>query len=86
MQRVADAIVSMAGRRGIACKIYLDDVIIIAPDQATCVSHFKILQGILADLGLPESIDKIQPPSTCVTWLGIQLDSSKMSLSVPAHK
>lgn len=86
MQRVADSIVAMAGRRGIACKIYLDDVIVIAPDKETCAKHFNTVRDILAELGLPESVDKIQPPSTSVTWLGIMIDSLRMTLSIPNEK
>lgn len=71
---------------GIACKIYLDDVIVVACDKDTCVKHFAIVRELLADLGLPESVEKIQYPSTCVTWLGIRIDFQNMSLSVPETK
>lgn len=61
-------------------------MIVIAPDKDTCAAHFSIVRGILAELGLPESIDKIQAPSTCVTWLGININSESMSLSIPSDK
>lgn len=86
MQQVAEAIVAMASRRGVACKIYLDDVIVVAADRETCARHFRIVQDILAELALPESVDKIQPPSTRVTWLGINIDSGNMTLSIPHDK
>lgn len=86
MQRVADAIVHMLGQRGVTARIYLDDVIVVSPDHESCVRDFACVQSLLEDLGLPESVEKVQAPSQCVKWLGVLINVANMSLSLPEDK
>lgn len=86
MQRIANAISEMLSRKGITSRVYLDDIIIVSPDQESARQHFQVAQTLLHDLGLPESVDKRQPPSTVVTWLGVQINSEHMSLAIPHEK
>ena len=37
-------------------------------------------------LGLPLAKQKLQPPSTCVTWLGIEVDTASMELRIPPDR
>lgn len=86
MQRVANAIVDMLARRGVTALVYLDDVIVVSHDQESCMRDFTIAQNLLKDLGLPESVDKVQLPSQCVKWLGVTINATDMTLSLPLEK
>ena len=86
MQRAADFIVRALRREGIEGAMYLDDLIIVAPDHTTATQQYHRVRSLLAELGLPEAEDKAQPPSTCVTWLGMNIDSCEMTLSIPQSK
>lgn len=86
MQRVANAIVRMLKERDVTAKMYIDDLIILSPDKEKADRDLEVAQKLLRDLGLPEAPDKVQSPSTRVTWLGVVIDSEKMSISVPQDK
>jgi hypothetical protein len=47
---------------------------------------FEKLGWLLFDLGLGESIKKAVPPTTQITYLGVQFDSIQMTMSVPPEK
>ena len=66
--------------------MYLDDVVVVAPDHPTAVVQYDRVRAFLAELGLPEAIDKAQPPASHVRWLGIQVDAANMTLSIPHDK
>ena len=86
MQRVADAIVAILAKHGITAYMYLDDLVVVATDMASATAQYTIARDLLAELGLPEAFDKSQPPSTRITWLGIEVDSIKGTLTIPAEK
>ena len=61
---------------------YIDDLIYIGlPSKIYQSYHF--LLSLLKDLGLEVSDSKLVPPSTCVTCLGIQVDTVNKMLSIP---
>lgn len=86
MQRIANAIVRMLRDRGVIAKMYIDDLILISPSRERAEQDLRIAQELLKDLGLPEAPDKVQRPSTRVTWLGVDIDSVSMTISVPHEK
>lgn len=86
MQRVATAIVRMLRDRGVIAKMYIDDLILVSPTREKVCHDLEIAQALLHDLGLPEAPDKVQPPSTKVTWLGVEIDFVSMTISVPKQK
>ena len=64
---------------------YIDDLIYIGlPSKIYQSYHF--LLSLLKDLGLEVSDSKLVPPSTCVTCLGIQVDTVNKTLSIPQKK
>ena len=64
---------------------YIDDLIYIGlPSKIHQSYHF--LLSLLKDLGLEVSDSKLVPPSTCVTCLGIQVDTVNKTLSIPQQK
>ena len=86
MQRVAEFIMRILRREGMQGAMYLDDIIIVASDEASATLQYERVRHLLAELGLPEAVDKTQPPSQVVTWLGIQIDAGNMVLSIPQEK
>ena len=86
MQRVANLIVRVLTGEGIKTRMYLDDLIAVAPTRAEAQHQYARVQALLRELGLPEAADKAQPPSTQVKWLGIIINSVDMSLSIPDGK
>ena len=54
--------------------------------QSRALQSSEAMATLLEDLGLEESTDKYHPPSTSMPYLGVQFDSEKMTMSVPADK
>ena len=66
--------------------MYLDDLIVIATDKATCYPQFHIIKQLFQNLGLPEATEKNQPPVKVVRWLGITINGHNMTLSILTDK
>ena len=86
MQRVANLIVRVLTQEGMSARMYLDDLIVVAPSKAQAHSQYLRVQHLFRELGLPEATDKTQTPSTAVRWLGIDICSDDMTLSIPKVK
>ena len=86
MQRIARAIVRILESKGVTCKMYLDDLVIIARNHEECVKAFQIARELFQELGLPEAEEKTQYPSSAARWLGINVDAANMMLSIPPEK
>ena len=85
-QRVADFIVRALMREGITACMYLDDLIVIAPDAITAYIQFDRVRDMFKALGLPEAVAKTQPPSHKVTFLGIEINTRDMTLAITKQK
>ena len=86
MQRVADFVVGILTREGMRAKMYLDDLIVVARTYEEASAQYKRVSSLLAELGLPEAGDKTQLPARQVRWLGIDISSTNMTLSIPQEK
>ena len=64
---------------------YIDDHIYIGLPLEIHDSY-KFLLSLLQDLGLEASDSKLVPTTTCVTCLGIQVDTIHRTLSIPQEK
>ena len=85
--RLSNAIVRMMARRGFHSVVnYLDDFLIIGNTQAECQQGLITLIRLLHSLGFNVSWKKVVSPSQRVTFLGIELDSTTMSLRLPSDK
>ena len=63
---------------------YLDDFIIVAPpDSPQCQSSLSILDRECQALGVPHKRDG---PTTCLTYLGIEVDTRAGQLRLPSDK
>lgn len=78
--------VEVLEKKGIYARVYLDDLIIIAEDKKKATEHYEYVINLFQKLGLPVANDKLQPPSHSVEWLGININSSTMTLSIPEKK
>ena len=86
MQRVADTIVACLASAGVTAHMYLDDLVVVAPTLQVARAQYETARDLLARLGLPEAMDKSQPPATLIKWLGINIDSVAGTMSVPSDK
>ena len=86
MQRAADMITRILEREGIRARMYLDDLIVVAESREVAHIQYERVRDLFHELGLPEAEDKVQPPATKVRWLGIDICSVSMSLSIPDDK
>ena len=64
---------------------YLDDFLIFGPPASSdCYQFLQIACSICADLGF--TAHKIEGPTSCITFLGIEIDSVTAQLRLPAEK
>ena len=84
---ISNFIVRCMARRGFDCIVnYLDDFIVVAPDFETCQSIQMELISLSGSLGFIVSWKKCSSPSTFCRYLGIDIDSTTMQLSLPDDK
>ena len=66
---------------------YLDDYFTLGPPASpVCAQSLHAIQNAANDIGIPLAPKKIEGPSTCLTFLGIELDSDQMTARLPANK
>ena len=65
---------------------YVDDLGGVEKNLDRATAAYNKLNWLLSDLGLKESLKKAEPPTTCITYLGVEFDSIKMTMSVPPDK
>ena len=66
---------------------YLDDFIVIGPPGSLhCQDAMETLDRVCITLGVPIADHKRDSPTTCLTFLGIEVDSVANELRLPADK
>ena len=66
---------------------YLDDFITVgSPGSMECAANIAVTLSTCAWLGVPIASDESEGPSTCITFLGIEVDTQKMELRLPEKK
>ena len=66
---------------------YLDDFLILGkPNSQECQTGLQRLTGLCTHLGIPLAEDKLEGPSTVLTFLGIELDSTALQARLPEDK
>lgn len=66
--------------------VYLDNFLIISKCKCICAEALRILIQLLRKLGFMIHLGKVVDPTTCITFLGIELDSMAMTLCLPEMK
>lgn len=83
---LADAAQWLIRTRGVTCCLhYLDDYFFVEPPH-TPAKALAIATNTLAELGIPLAPDKVEGPTTRLSFLGIELDTIAMTASLPKHK
>ena len=65
---------------------YLDDYIFVAGDINPARLHKSTLLNVFTRLGIPVEQSKLEGPSTCLSFLGIEVDTGCLQLRLPNHK
>ena len=65
---------------------YLDDFIVVGNTYAECLESRNILTGVLETLGFEVAWKKVTEPDMSTTFLGININSETMSLTLPQDK
>ena len=66
---------------------YLDDFLFAGPPQAdTCRDSLAGAESLCSQLGVQTKVEKRTPPTTCITFLGIELDTVAQTARVPPEK
>ena len=56
------------------------------PASSTCARNVRVIQEVLATLGIPLAEDKCEGTSSMLTFLGIEIDTQKMVLRLAQEK
>ena len=85
---VAYALMWIMSCQGLTAGIhYLDDFLFFGRPQASeCDENLAKALSICNELGVPVATNKLEGPTTCLTFLGLQLDSQDGIISLPAVK
>ena len=85
---IADALEWVIKREGVQKLFhYLDDFLIVAPPASKqCEEDLQKLLVIFDRLHIPVAASKLEGPTECLTFLGIEIDTQVMVLRLPASK
>lgn len=64
----------------------LDDFLIVAQSAATCANYLHKFLSVCSEIGIPMAPEKTVGPVTCLTFLGIELDTVKQEARLPKDK
>ncbi|XP_044146965.1 uncharacterized protein LOC122935270 [Bufo gargarizans] len=80
-------VVAWLRSRGIRLIIYLDDILLLAQDRQTLLSHLELTSSLLTGLGFLINYDKsVLTPARIMEFLGFSVDSVTETLSLPTTK
>ena len=72
---------------GVRLIVYIDDILVIGKSPDEVRNHVEALIALLEGLGFIVNMEKsVLTPSQHIEFLGLQLDTSNMCLSLPGHK
>ncbi|XP_018496867.1 uncharacterized protein LOC108864903 [Galendromus occidentalis] len=80
-------VASKLRQQGVVVIVYLDDFLLMADSPARLADHVTTTTDLLTSLGYTVNFEKSAlSPSQRVTYLGYEIDSTTMQLSVPPEK
>ena len=65
---------------------YLDDYLMGHQQLQQCTHAFFTMQAVSKEIGLPLSPKKLVPPTQCLNFLGLGMDTIRMIITVPEDK
>ena len=84
--RLSKAIQRFMCKRGFKTIVYLDDWLVVGDSKEECTTAMRSLTALLRDLGFYIAYSKMEGPSKCLTFLGIEIDVKGGILRLPATK
>lgn len=84
--RLTDSICRYMRKRNVTCYSYLDDIICISKDFDTGIRDQLLLISVLRNLGFYVAWSKVQSPTRCCTYLGIELDVQNRQMRLPRDR
>ncbi|KAJ8297896.1 hypothetical protein KUTeg_024427 [Tegillarca granosa] len=68
-------------------KHYLDDFFLAGkPNTNQCQQSMQLFSSMCDEIGVPLAHDKTIPPSTVLTYLGLEINTIKMTVKIPFEK
>ena len=84
---VADAIRWILARQGVSKSLhYLDDFVLVAHSWSSVECQKQNVLSLFATPGIPVEPSKLESPSCCLTFLGIEVDTLAFQLCLPSQK
>ena len=85
--RITQSVRRMMKRKGFSrIIVYLDDFLVVGRTFKECQLAYDTLCSLLLELGFAISPGKLVPPCQKLTFLGVVIDTSTLSLSLPQSK
>ena len=84
--RLSQAVKAMMAARGYDIVAYLDDFLIVSDTREKCLTGLNTLLTLLRALGFHINYSKLEGPGQRLVFLGITLDTAKMTLEIPQNK
>lgn len=85
-QRVSNAVAYIMGQAGFLVLAYLDDYGASEPTNERASQSYHHFRTVAKSLGLQLAEEKCVPPTQQIEWLGHEIDSTKMTVAIPAKK
>ena len=83
---VADAIQWILVQKGLKILHYLDDFILVSGSFEEADLQKQLLIDTFKTLGVPLETSKLEGPATCLTFLGIEFDTTTLQIRLPPQK
>ena len=85
---MADLLAWILQKQGVSELLhYLDDFLTMGPPSSDiCQQNFDIIQRACTQLGVPLGVEKVERPTTLLSFLGITIDTVKMEARIPNNK
>lgn len=82
-QDVTSSIAEHLRALGVTLLVYIDDFLVIGPTAAACQHGYDLLLRYISDLGLTANTAKCVPPTQCLEFLGVTLDTVRCEARMP---
>ena len=84
---VADALQCIVVNKGMRNLLhYLNDFIFVSELLEEAYTNKQILVDTFNNLGVPLELSKLEGPATCLTFLGIEVDTRTLQIRLPSDK
>ena len=86
MQRVSQAIAHIMKQNDVDVLAYIDDYGSVSGTAQEAEKNLQMFEQLTEQLGLKLAPDKTVRPTTCIVWLGYEINTVDMTVKIPAEK